>query len=418
VTSERNFALRASRAGGDEVGSLVDDFNRMLSEIERQNDELRQHRERLEADVAARTKELVSANEQLTLSVERVENHVSQIVRLTEFGQLIQSCNSAEEVFGAARHVMSELFPQDSGVIAVLNASGTVMEGAAAWGEAPPRQRVFEPDDCWAFRRGHPHVVSSLDSPLRCKHLTGEDGPVSICLPMMAQGDSLGVLQFNFHREETPDAEHETGDLQSTRGRLAMTLAEGIALALNNLKLKEALKNQSIRDPLTGLFNRRYLEQVLERECRRAVRSRRPLTLLALDVDHFKQFNDTWGHDGGDAVLRELGALLKSTFRGEDVACRLGGEEFVVLLADASLEAGRQRAEQLRKLVQELQVKFRAQTLSSITISIGLAAFPDHGSAPEALLTAADRALYQAKKQGRNRVAHAAATVDAATQTS
>jgi diguanylate cyclase (GGDEF)-like protein len=189
-------------------------------------------------------------------------------------------------------------------------------------------------------------------------------------------------------------------------------LAEGIALALANLKLKEALENQSIRDPLTGLFNRRYLEQVLERECRRAVRSHRPITVLALDVDHFKQFNDTWGHEGGDAVLRELGALLKSHFRGEDVACRLGGEEFVVLLVDANLEAGRERADQLREHVQRLQVRYRAQTLSSITISIGLAGFPAHGSSPEGLLSAADRALYQAKKLGRNRVETGALVVD------
>jgi diguanylate cyclase (GGDEF)-like protein len=414
VTVDRNFALRATRAGGDEVGALVDDFNRMLGEIERQNGELRERRERLEADVAARTRELVAANEQLTLSVERVENNASQIMRLTEFGQLIQSCSTVEEVFGAARHVMTQLFPDESGAVTVLNSSGNVMEGAVVWGASPPRQRVFEPDDCWAFRRGHPHIVSSLDSPLRCAHLTAEDGPVSICVPMIAQGDNLGILQFNFQAGDAPDAEHETGDMRSMRGRLAIMLAEGIALALANLKLKEALENQSIRDPLTGLFNRRYLEQVLERECRRAVRSHRPITVLALDVDHFKQFNDTWGHEGGDAVLRELGALLKSHFRGEDVACRLGGEEFVVLLVDANLEAGRERADQLREHVQRLQVRYRAQTLSSITISIGLAGFPAHGSSPEGLLSTADRALYQAKKLGRNRVETAALVVDSA----
>jgi diguanylate cyclase (GGDEF)-like protein len=396
------------------VGALVEDFNRMLSEIERQNDELREHRERLEADVAARTKELVAANEQLTLSVQRVESHVSQIMRLTEFGQLIQSCNSVEEVFNAVRHVMSRLFPEDSGAMSVLNSSGNVIEMAIEWGASPPRNRVFEPDDCWAFRRGHAHTVASPDSPLRCRHLAPEDGPVSVCVPMIAQGDNLGILQFNFQASAARDAEHETGDLQSMRGRLAQTLAESIALALANLKLKEALENQSIRDPLTGLFNRRYLEQVLERECRRAVRSRRPITILALDVDHFKQFNDTWGHDGGDAVLRELGALLKAHFRGEDVACRLGGEEFVVLLVDADLEGGRARADQLRQQVQQLPAKYRSQTLSAITVSIGLAGFPAHGSSPEGLLSAADRALYQAKRLGRNRVETAPVVVDAA----
>ena len=123
-----------------------------------------------------------------------------------------------------------------------------------------------------------------------------------------------------------------------------MALAEHIGLALANLRLREALRNQSIVDPLTGLFNRRYLEQTLERECRRAVRADRPLSVIMLDVDHFKRFNDAWGHEGGDAVLKELAGLLRRSFRGEDVSCRYGGEEFVIVLADASLAQWRRSA--------------------------------------------------------------------------
>jgi diguanylate cyclase (GGDEF)-like protein len=404
VTSDRNFSLRADRAGRDEVGELVDDFNRMLSEIEQQDRELRNHRQRLEADVTARTAELRAANEQLTLSMARVEGHAEQIAQLTALGQLLQSCHTEAEVFGVVRHATGKLFPSVSGALAVVNASGTVMEVAVAWGASPPAERVFAPDDCWAFRRGHPHVMSAGDSPLRCAHLKPEDGPVSICVPLIAQGDSLGIIQFNFDDTGEPDAVHETGDVQSTRGRLAVALTEHIALALANMRLREALRNQSIIDPLTGLFNRRYLEQVLERECRRAVRANRPLTVLAIDVDHFKQFNDRWGHDGGDAVLRELGALLKANFRGEDVACRLGGEEFVVLLVDASPEAARQRSENLRLMVHQLRVKHRASTMGAVSISIGLAGLPEHGMTPETLLDAADRAMYEAKKAGRDRI--------------
>jgi len=298
---------------------------------------------------------------------------------------------------------LQRLFPADSGGLAVLRASGNLLETMATWGPTAPRQRVFGPGECWAFRRGRPHLVEERDSPLRCAHLVPEDGAVSICVPMMAQGDNLGILQFSFSSVDDQEPAEENR-LESTRARLAVALAEHIGLALANLRLREALRNQSIVDPLTGLFNRRYLEQTLERECRRAVRADRPLSVIMLDVDHFKRFNDAWGHEGGDAVLKELSGLLRRTFRGEDVSCRYGGEEFVVVLADASLEAGQERAEQLRRQVGELSVRLRGEAMGAITVSLGLAALPEHGVTPDALLAAADSALYEAKRAGRDRV--------------
>ena len=407
VTSDRNFALRAESAGGDEVGVLVQDFNRMLTEIERQDLQLRQQQESLTEEVASRTAELVAANEQLTVSVRRVEHYADQIGQLTSIGQLLQSCLSPDEVFGVLRDSMPRLFPGDSGSVTILKASGNLMETMAVWGDRPPALRIFGPDDCWAFRRGRPHLVTDLNSPLRCGHFTAEDGPTTFCVPMVAQGDNVGVLQFIFAAPHADEAADDSGAVHSTRPRLASALAEHAALALANIRLREALRSQSIVDPLTGLFNRRYLETLLERECRRATRGRRPLTVLMLDVDHFKKFNDTWGHDGGDAVLRELASLMRAHFRGDDVACRYGGEEFVVLLADASLESAFVRAEDLRQQVHRLVAQHRMQPLGSITVSIGLAALPDHGINPEDLVSAADRALYQAKSAGRDRTVRA-----------
>ncbi len=403
VTSDRNFSLRAHPAGRDEVGLLVQDFNRMLSEIERQDQQLRQQQESLTEEVNIRTTELLRANEQLTVSMKRVEHHAQQIAQLTDLGQLLQSCISADEVFGVIQNAMPRLFPGDSGSVTVLKASGNLMETMAVWGAHPPAQRVFGPDECWAFRRGRPHFVTVDNAPLRCAHLTPADGPTTFCVPMLAQGDNVGVLQFNFAQVD-PDEQHDAaGMVHSTRARLATALAEHTALALVNLRLREALRSQSIVDSLTGLFNRRYLENVLERECRRAVRAKRPLSVLMLDVDHFKQFNDTWGHDGGDAVLRELAGLMRGHFRGDDIACRYGGEEFVIVLAEASLESAYARAEELRREVHKLVAQHRRQPLGSITVSIGLAALPDHGVSPEDLVAAADRALYQAKRDGRDR---------------
>jgi diguanylate cyclase (GGDEF)-like protein len=413
VTSERNFALRATPAGGDEVGALVEDFNRMLGEIEQQDQRLRANQEELEFQVANRTSELVASNAQLVASVGRAERHAGQIAQLTDLGQFLQSCHSADEIFGVVQRGLHRLFPEDSGALAVLRASGNLLETMATWGAAPPRQRVFGPGECWAFRRGRPHLVEERDSPLRCAHLVPEDGAVSMCVPMMAQGDNLGVLQFNFGATDDQEPTGEQG-LQSTRARLAVALAEHIGLALANLRLREALRNQSIIDPLTALFNRRYLEQTLERECRRAARGDRPLSVIMLDVDHFKRFNDAWGHEGGDAVLKELAGLLRRTFRGEDISCRYGGEEFVIVLADTSLEVAHERAEQLRRHIGELSVRLRGEAMGAITASLGLAALPDHGAAPDALLAAADTALYEAKRAGRDRVMCAPADPEAA----
>jgi len=403
VTSDRNFSLRASPAGQDEVGLLVQDFNRMLAEIERQDQQLRQQQESLTEEVTSRTAELVQANDQLVVSVRRVEHYADQIAQLTALGQLLQSCLSADEVFGVIQDALPRLFPADSGAVTILRSSGNLMETMAVWGDNPPHQRVFGPDECWAFRRGRAHFVTDIRSSLRCAHLTLEDGPATFCVPMMAQGDNVGVLQFNFGRNDPDEQRDEDGLVHSTRARLATALAEHTALALANLRLREALRSQSIVDSLTGLFNRRYLENMLERECRRAVRSKRPLAVLMLDVDHFKQFNDTWGHEGGDAVLRELSGLMRTHFRGDDIACRFGGEEFVVVLPEASLEAAYGRAETFRREAHRLVAEHRRQPLGAITVSIGLAALPEHGISPDDLIAAADRALYRAKSAGRDR---------------
>ncbi|MFN7916240.1 MAG: diguanylate cyclase [Vicinamibacterales bacterium] len=410
VTSDRNFSLRAEAAGRDEVGVLVQDFNRMLAEIERQDQQLRQQQESLTEEVARRTAELTSANEQLRVSVRRVEHSAGQIAQLTAIGQFLQSCDSIDEVFDVIQAATPPLFPGDSGAVTILKASGNLMETMAVWGENPPHQRVFGPDECWAFRRGRPHFVNGLHSPLRCAHFTPEDGPMTFCVPMIAQGDSVGILQFSFTPSADGEHDDDGGTERSTRARVATAMAEHTALALVNVRLREALRSQSIVDALTGLFNRRYLENMLERECRRAVRSKRPLAVLMIDVDHFKQFNDTWGHDGGDAVLRELSGLMRAHFRGDDIACRYGGEEFVIVLSEASLESAFARAEELRREVHRLVAEHRRQPVGSITISIGVAALPDHGVSPEDLVAAADRALYQAKAAGRDRtvIAHSA----------
>lgn len=174
-----------------------------------------------------------------------------------------------------------------------------------------------------------------------------------------------------------------------------------------NLRLQETLRTQSVRDPLTGLFNRRYLEVSLERELLRASRRALPLAALMLDIDHFKRFNDSYGHDAGDALLAQFADVLKRTVRSEDIACRYGGEEFTVVLLEADALAAAQRAEAIRAAVAEMSVVHQQQQLPHVTVSVGVALFPRDARGPEDLLRRADAALYAAKRAGRDRVASA-----------
>jgi diguanylate cyclase (GGDEF)-like protein len=186
--------------------------------------------------------------------------------------------------------------------------------------------------------------------------------------------------------------------------RAVKAAAEQVGLALGNLRLMETLRGQSIRDSLTGLYNRRYLEESLAREIDRARRRGIPVAVLMLDVDHFKRFNDTHGHEAGDAVLANVGEVLKRLSRGEDVACRYGGEEFVLVLPECPTDVASRRAEEIREAVRQLPLRVRGDSIEGITVSIGVAGFPDHGDDGPTVVAAADAALYRAKAEGRDRV--------------
>jgi diguanylate cyclase (GGDEF)-like protein len=216
---------------------------------------------------------------------------------------------------------------------------------------------------------------------------------------MMAHGEVLALLHVTTDVNVTRD-----GSIPETDYGLLRVFTEHIALAISNLKLRDALRQQSIRDPLTGLFNRRYLEETLAIEIERAKRKNEPFSILMLDLDHFKRFNDTHGHEAGDAVLQVLGGFLQRHVRGGDIACRYGGEEFTLILPGASVEAAQHRAGQLCEGIRALNIDFKNQILGPLSLSVGIATFPNHGESGESVLQAADMALYQAKDEGRDRV--------------
>jgi diguanylate cyclase (GGDEF)-like protein len=237
--------------------------------------------------------------------------------------------------------------------------------------------------------------VVAGDTTAPCAHAAGVKNTY-LCIPILAQGEALGILHF-----QATDQAPALGDAELS---LKTTFAAQVGLSVANIRLREALRTQSIKDPLTGLYNRRYLTEILDREIRRAVRSEQSLGILMLDLDHFKTFNDTYGHDAGDAVLRETASFLSKSIRVEDIVCRFGGEEFVVILPTADLNAAHARAERIRSKLRELTVLHQGQSLGMITVSVGVAALPQHGTSPQKLLDAADAALYRAKREGRDRV--------------
>jgi diguanylate cyclase (GGDEF)-like protein len=288
-----------------------------------------------------------------------------------------------------------ELFPGATGDLLIVNNSRDAVEAVASWGAAHAQPAPFPPGHCWALRRGIRHTVARGTASAQCQHLTGTQPALYACVPLAANGELLGVLHL---RIDQPNEENTLLDL-------AGRFSEAVALALANLRLRETLRWQSIRDPLTGLFNRRYLEASFEREVKRSDRQGRPIGVIMLDLDHFKHFNDANGHDDGDAFLRELGNLLGTSVRADDIACRFGGEEFILVLPEAPLEATRRRAEELREAIARLRVQHRGRQLPTVTASLGVAVFPDHGANVGELIRAADDALYQAKSGGRNRLA-------------
>ncbi len=338
---------------------------------------------------------LQQAKQNLEDWVHELEQRTREMTLLSEMGDMLRACFTTDEAYSVIVRVAQQIFPAQAGALYVITPARNLVESVAVWGDTSLVERVFSPDECWALRRGRVHWVEDSSVGLLCKHLPHPAPKGYLCVPMMAQSEALGVLYLT----RPADAR-----LTDAKQRLAVTMAEHIAMALSNLKLHETLRSQSIRDPLTGLFNRRFMEESLALEVRRAVRNQRPLGVIMIDLDRFKHFNDTYGHDAGDILLRELGTLLQKNIRGEDIACRYGGEEFTLILPEGSAEVTQQRAEALRESIKRMNVLHRGRPLGPITASLGVAVFPEHGRSGEALLQAADASLYQSKDSGGDKV--------------
>jgi diguanylate cyclase (GGDEF)-like protein/PAS domain S-box-containing protein len=338
---------------------------------------------------------LLEANKQMRQFLNELQAHNREIALLNELSRLLQGCQSEEEAYTIIAELSQQLFPRTAGALYRLNNLRTLFNAAASWGEPQAIGRMYTPDDCWALRNGQAHLINQDQVEPFCLHIAKPLPAVSYCLPLQASGELLGALHVQSSQE---------ADLDQSKRQLVNTVVEQTMLVLSNLKLREALREQSIRDALTGVYNRRYMEEALKQQLSRVTRLMHMLGIIMIDIDHFKRFNDTHGHAAGDALLHELGQFLQNNIRGEDIACRYGGEEFILIMPDISLEVAQKRAEHLVQNARQLKIQDTSRSLGGITLSVGIAVYPIHGPTIDIVLRAADAALYRAKEEGRDRV--------------
>jgi diguanylate cyclase (GGDEF)-like protein/PAS domain S-box-containing protein len=346
------------------------------------------------------------AQEQHAESLDRLVRELGlrteQMTSLNEMGALLACSGTVKEACAVGANSMQKLFPRaSSGALYLFRSSRDLVEAVVRWGKRDVSAPTFPPEACWSLRRGQPHWSEPSRSGIACLHLTSTSTTECLCIPMLAQGNTVGVLHLEFLSAEL-GCDSDTENSRDSRQRLAVSAASQIALSLASLQLRETLREQSIRDPLTRLFNRRFLEESLERELQLAARKKQSVAVLFLDLDHFKRFNDTFGHDAGDMVLQSLADMFRKFFRGTDICCRYGGEEFAIVLPESSCQDAAIRADELRAAVKNLRLQYKGQTLGRLTVSAGIAVFPEHGSTCAELLKIADECLYESKARGRD----------------
>jgi diguanylate cyclase (GGDEF)-like protein/PAS domain S-box-containing protein len=360
---------------------------------------IRDANRRLTREVAARRKAdsaMRRNNQTLAATVRQLESIHRDSADLSHMAELLQACTQRGEAYAIVRETGAQLFPDSYGSLFIHRESRDVLEHVTSWGSGPAPEKTLVPDECWALRLGNPHFVPRKGT-VRCRH-AHDDTQTYVCMPIHGQGQVLGL--FHIAIDVSPRTRRPTQD-EEQRLR-AMTDRVGPALA--NLKLRDTLREMALRDGLTGLYNRRYLEDVFTRELHRAARSGKPVAVVMIDIDHFKRFNDQHGHDAGDFVLSALARAISNNIRPADIACRYGGEELAVVLPETTLDCARERAEQMRRAIRETNLTHAGQTLPGPTASFGVAVYPANGAKPADLLKAADQALYRAKQEGRDRV--------------
>jgi diguanylate cyclase (GGDEF)-like protein len=356
------------------------------------------HRQRID-------KQAQLTNENLAHSVRALEDRAGESELLTAARDELQLCVDVKQAYQSATNGFSRLLVGTSGSLCFINNSRQLVEVVSTWpatgaglGDESVLEDIYSPESCCGLRSGHPRWRVPRASEIHCNHFAGNPPQRYLCLPIVAHGNTMGVLFVQCHDEATVELVNRHMD-----GLRQLVQFTGMAVATLNLRTK--LENQSIRDSLTGLFNRHFMQISLERELARSARRKQSLAVFMLDLDQFKKFNDTYGHAAGDMVLKAIADIFLASIRSEDIACRYGGEEFTIILPDITAAAALERAESVRLAVMNLRMPLEQEVYGDFSVSIGVALYPSDGEAADLLLRRADQALYRAKHLGRNQVA-------------
>ncbi|ROH90792.1 PAS domain S-box protein [Stagnimonas aquatica] len=351
---------------------------------------------RLQALQISLEKQVGERTQQLRLSATASEQRNVELAQVAETTGLLAGARDVDEAMRIVGRSCRTLFPLADAALYLATEAPDRLQLREHWGNGPRPAENLLADHCWGLRRGHEHRVEEPGDPLRCRHHGGgEDGDdrAHSCLPLMALGERLGLLSLSWR----------AGAGWAPDPVLLRSLAEQIGLAIGNVRLREELRRQAQHDPLTGLLNRRQLDEHLRQRGGEYQRSGRGCSLLLLDLDYFKTINDRFGHEAGDRVLQEAAALFRRCARVEEAVFRLGGEEFVMVLATEDPGEAERAAERIRAEMQTLRVSRRGQILPAVTVSIGIACLPGDSPDVHKLVNLADEALYAAKHGGRNR---------------
>ncbi|WP_109484534.1 diguanylate cyclase [Occallatibacter savannae] len=335
-------------------------------------------------------------NDDHARSILALEGTARESELMTACRNELQLCVDVQQVYVTAATSFSRLLPGSSGCLYMINNSRNHVEAVSFWG-SPSHDDFSQPESCCALRSGQPRWRRPGISEIQCAHFSASAPERYHCRPIVAYGNTIGLLYLQCDSDELVMQVNQHMD--AVRQLIQIT-----ALAIATLNLRAKLENQSIRDSLTGLFNRHFMQISLEREMTRARRRKQIMAVLMLDADHFKRFNDTHGHAAGDAVLKAFADIFLSNIRSEDIACRYGGEEFTIILPDTTVKGACDRAESILTAISQLQVSSGRDSFDGFSVSIGIAFFPGDGETAEELLQHADAALYDAKHNGRNQV--------------
>lgn len=353
-------------------------------------------------DISIRIQEqhkLQESHKQQAEGIKKLEIKNEQITLMVEMSDIMLAANSQEELIVIMSKYAQRLLDFAAGYLFMMHPSKNSLEQVGSWGKPQPQEKLLKPEQCWAIRLGRMHLTSHDRRELLCSHIQlqkKDNVRGCMCLPLMAQNDIYGMLYIEF----TDDA-----SIKNTEKKLLITaFAELTALAMANVRLRENLRYQSIRDPLTGLYNRRYLEDALSRQIHQSSRAQSEFAVIMLDLDHFKKINDTFGHDAGDMVLKEMTDVMKLSLRAGDIVARFGGEEFIIIFHDIDLKQVKMKAEKIKLSISKMNVRYGTQNIGPLTVSMGISMYPQDSREMDSLIEYADKGLYHAKETGRNRI--------------